>query len=361
MELLGAHRATEKRKDEHIELFESGGPRFRNKTTLLEEVDLVPRALPGTSLDEVDLRTEFLGRSMNAPVLISSMTGGTSTAGKVNMELAEVAAELGLGIGLGSQRAMLENPARAKDYMLRHIAPDVFIGGNIGIAQVIQAETKKIVNAVDIVGADALFVHLNPAMEAVQVEGDSNFKRSLESLSRLVEELDVPVIIKEVGSGIDPVTARSVADAGVRIVDVAGAGGTSWVGVEALRGRASGEAGGLGETFWDWGIPTAACLMMLDGTGLDLIGSGGLRTGLDAAKCLALGAKLCGVAGPVMEAYLSGGRKGCAGFLRKFIEELRLAVFLTGCKSFKELVDSPRVIGPVLWAWTRQALKKEGR
>lgn len=339
----------ERRKEDHLDLFRDHGPSFKAKTTLLEQVHLLPRALPETALEDIRLETRFLGKVLAAPLLISPMTGGTPRAGQINHDLAGVAQELGIGFGLGSQRAMIENPSRTASYQVRDIAPDIFLAGNIGIAQVTRLPPVRIAEAVQTVGADALYVHLNPAMEAVQVEGDSDLRGGLEALARLVEVSPVPVIVKEVGSGIDPDTARRVSEIGIRCVDVSGAGGTSWVGVEVERARVGRAA--VGETFWDWGIPTAACLLLARAADLTLIGSGGVRNGLDVARCLALGARLGGIAAPVLQAYLADGIEGARRYLSGVIEELRLAVFLTGGREAADLARCPRVLGPDLALW----------
>lgn len=335
------------RKDEHIALCLTDEVAFRAQTNLLDQVQLVHDALPELALSEVDLRTEFLGRTLRAPLVIAAMTGGTEQAHAINRDLARAAQALGLGFGFGSQRPMLEGITAGYD--VRDLAPNVLILGNIGLVQARQTPTAALAELVRRSGADALCVHLNPAMELVQPGGDVDFRGGLDTLRRLVGELPVPVVVKETGSGLSRGVGQRVAALGVQAVDTSGAGGTSWVGVETL--RAQGAQRTLGERFWDWGIPTAASVAQLDGLGLQICATGGVSDGLAAAHALALGATVVGLARPLLQARQQGGEEGLMARLSGILDELRAAHLLSGARTPAELRRLPVLIGPTLARW----------
>lgn len=337
-----------RRKQSHFDLCAQQDVEFKQKTTWLEYVELVHQPLTETLLDELDLRVEVVGKTLAAPLVITGMTGGTPDAGKFNKEVAAVADRLGLGFGVGSQRVMLNYPEVTDTFRVRDQAPNVLLFGNIGIAQARELSTAQLQKLVSDIQADALCVHLNTAMEIVQHQGDRDFRGSLEAIRRLLHELPVPIIIKETGCGFARETGEKLAAAGVEWVDVSGAGGTSWVGVETLRNRALQH---LGEAFWDWGVPTAASVLELRGLGLKLIASGGLRTGMHAAKALALGAQAAGVALPVLRAYVAGGAAGVEAYLQALLTELRAALMLCGCANVAELQTGCAVLGGKLLEW----------
>jgi isopentenyl-diphosphate delta-isomerase len=341
-----------KRKADHLEITASGEAAFRDRTTLLEDVRLVHCALPEARVDDVDLETDWLGRTFSAPVMITGMTGGTEEAGRINRDLARAAERLALPFGLGSQRAMVVRPETAKSYAVREAAPKVFLIGNLGIVQAREMTTAAVRELMKSVGADALAIHLNPAMELVQPGGDRDFRGGCETLKRLVGELGIPVYVKETGCGLSPAVLRLIRDCGITHVDVAGAGGTSWVGVEAK--RAQGAAQKLGEEFWDWGIPTAAAAVLAARDGMITCASGGVRGGLDVARALALGARMGGLAQPVLRAHRDGGENGAAEFLSHVIDGVRAAVFLAGCRHASELAMAPKVVTGELKEWMEQ-------
>jgi isopentenyl-diphosphate delta-isomerase len=341
------------RKSDHIALCASGEVEFRGKGTLLEQVHLVHDALPDRHLDEIDLSTKLLGKVLKAPLVISGMTGGTDEAQALNRDLARAAEALGIGFGLGSQRAMLVRPESIRTYVVRDVMPSTLLLGNLGLVQARDLSTAEVKRLVETVGADALCVHLNPAMELIQPGGDRDFRGGLETLKRLHGELGVPVVVKETGCGLSTKVGRLVAALGIDAVDVSGAGGTSWVGVETR--RAVAEARALGEELWDWGIPTAASVGLLDGLGLTIIATGGLRTGSDVAHALALGATVGGLAAPVLRAHKAGGYDGVIAYLQGVIESIRAITFLTGCRTPAELRHAPRVLGSTLRAWLSEA------
>ncbi len=345
------------RKKDHLALCATEDVGFKSKSTLFECVRLVHDALPDLHADRLDLGVRLFGKRLRAPLVIASMTGGTEEAGRVNRELSSIAEERGYGFGLGSQRAMHVRQGVEATYRVREGAKTTVVLGNLGVVQARQMTTAEVRALVDDVEADALCIHLNPAMELVQPGGDRDFSDGLETVRRLVAELGVPVIVKETGCGISPGVGRRLRGVGVRHVDVSGAGGTSWVGVETRRAADQGAAPAqlLGEALWDWGIPTAASVALLAPLGFEtIIATGGVATGLDVAKALALGASAGGIARPVLKAFHSGGREGALAFLDGIEAELRAAMLLTGSANVEALRHVPRVITGELLQWIEQ-------
>lgn len=346
------------RKADHLDLCATDDVAFVGKTTLLDEVELIHDALPELRVSDVDLSTDLVGRTLRAPLVIAAMTGGVDRAERVNRDLASVAQELGIGFGFGSMRPLLENGVRA-GYDVRAEAPDAVILGNIGVVQARAASTSQLQDLVGSTGCDALAVHLNPAMEVIQPEGDDDFTGGLDTIARLVAELDVPVVVKETGCGLSRTVGQRLVARGVQWVDVSGAGGTSWVGVETLRARAASRR--LGEMYWDWGIPTAATVAQLSGLPLGIIATGGVRHGLDVARALALGATAGGMARPFLQAWNAGGREAALDAARTVIEEIRLACLLTGSADPRALGEAPLVVGPTLERWVPASSPLRGR
>lgn len=338
------------RKLDHIDLCAEQEVEYRGKTTLLEEVELFHDALPELSIDEIELKSEVLGRSLAAPLLITGMTGGAERAKEINLTLARVAQELNIAFGVGSQRAMMRQPALLDTYRVREVAPDILLFGNIGAVQAAESSTQELEDLAGSIEADALCVHLNPAQEMIQPEGDRSFQGCLDAISRLVEELSVPIIVKETGCGLGPRTLDKLKKAGVKWVDTSGAGGTTWVGVETL--RTSPEKADLGELFWDWGVPTGAAISYAAARDFRVIGSGGLRTGLDCARALALGADLAGMALPWLKTAYNEGYAAALSFGQTTIQSLKVACLLTGSATLAELRRAPRILGPNLRRWT---------
>ncbi len=348
------------RKSDHLELCAEGDVGFRRATTLFECVQLVHDALPEMKLSDVDLSVTVLGKRLRAPLLIAAMTGGTEEAGRINRELASIAEERGYGFGLGSQRAMHVRPGSSATYRVREVAPATLVLGNLGLVQARAMTTSEVRVLVDEVGADALCVHLNPAMELVQPGGDRDFGHGVDTLHRLARDLGVPVVVKETGCGLSPSVGRRLREIGVRHVDVSGAGGTSWVGVETQRAAAEGDEGAraLGEALWDWGVPTAASVALLAPMGFEtIVATGGIATGLDVARAIALGASAAGIARPVLRALTKvggGGRAAAVAHLDGVESELRAAMLLTGCRDVAALRLAPRVALPPLTSWLEQ-------
>ena len=343
---------TARRKDAHLDLCATGDVEPAQNSTLLEYVHLIHCAMPELAADEVDLTTPFLGKSLRAPLLVTGMTGGTERAGVVNRDLALLAERHGLAFGVGSQRAMAEDASRTASYAVRDVAPTVALLGNIGLYQAIGLGVDGVRRLSDAIGADGMALHLNAGQELTQPEGDRDFRGGYQVVELLVRAFGDRLLVKETGCGIGPDVARRLADLGVRNIDVSGLGGTSWVRVEQL--RASGVQAQLGAEFSAWGIPTAAALASVRravGSGVQLVASGGLRTGLDAAKVLALGADVAGLALPLFRAQQAGGLAGAEAALELLLGGLRQAFILTGSRSCTELRQRPRVVTGELKDW----------
>ncbi|HVP28882.1 MAG TPA: type 2 isopentenyl-diphosphate Delta-isomerase [Myxococcota bacterium] len=336
------------RKTSHLDLCVAEDVEHRGGT-LLDEVQLLHDALPELALEEVELATTLFGRRLAAPLFVSGMTGGTPAAAAVNRALAAVAQKCGLGMGVGSQRAMLERPETAATYRLRAVAPDIVVLANLGAVQARDGGAVRVRELVDAIEADALCIHLNVAQELVQAEGDRDFRGCLDAIATLAATLPVPVVAKETGCGLSPGVLERLRAAGVAWVDVSGAGGTSWTGVEALRGPARQR--GLGEELREWGIPTAASIVYAHRAGLGTIASGGIRSGLDAARALALGADAVALALPFLRAYAAGGIDGALETAERLVTALRAVLLLTGSRRVTELRRARRILGPRLRAW----------
>ncbi|MDX2019328.1 MAG: type 2 isopentenyl-diphosphate Delta-isomerase [Deltaproteobacteria bacterium] len=344
------------RKADHLTITASGAGAFR-RGSLLDEVNLIHHALPEIDADAIDLTTTLLGRAISAPLMLTGMTGGTEEAAAINKQLAVIAERLHIPFGLGSMRALVVKPELAATYHVRDVAPSVFLLGNFGVVQASQMTTAQVRAALDQLEANALCIHLNPAQEMAQPGGDRDFRGGLAAIKRLHAELGLPVLVKETGCGISPAIVRALDDIGVGAIDVSGAGGTSWVAVEAQRSSATSLEQAVGQDFWDWGIPTAAAIgwARQQNPRATLIASGGIRTGLDAARALALGADLVGVAQPALKALKDHGPAGAEQYLQGLIAGIRAACLLTGSASAKQLRYAPKVVGPNLASWLAQA------
>lgn len=344
----GAALQTQNRKADHLRVCLEEDVQSHRMTNGLERYRFTHCCLPELNRADIDISTRFLERVVRTPLLISSMTGGTEQARVINQRLAQAAQRYGLVMGVGSQRVALENPDLKDTFCVRQYAPDALIFANLGAVQLnYDYGVTQCQKAVDWLEADALILHLNPLQEAVQTEGDVNFKGLLAKIEQLINVLPVPVIAKEVGNGISAVMARRLMDIGITAIDVAGAGGTSWARVESERAQDPKQRR-LGNTFADWGISTAECIVEIrqmmaaanrhghQAEKLSLIASGGLRNGLDAAKTLALGADLAGMAMPFLQAAnqsVSALNELCEAL----IAEIVTVLFCTGCASLDEL------------------------
>jgi len=335
----------ERRKADHIRINLEEDVGFDRLTTGLEHYRFVHQALPELDLAAVDLSTTAFGRPMQAPLLISSMTGGTERAHMINHCLATAAQASGIAMGLGSLRAALENPELLSSFRVRHVAPDIPLLANLGAVQLNYGITvDDCRRAVEMVGADALILHCNALQEALQPGGDTNFAGLLRRIEGVCRGLDVPVVVKEVGWGISAQVARRLVDAGVAAIDVAGAGGTSWSQVEMYRAETDVERR-VAATFRDWGIPTAESIRMVRAAAGDvlIIASGGLRNGLDVAKALALGAHLGGMTQSLLRAALIS-TDAVLEVIQAVVTELRIAMFCIGARTLDDLRDTPHLV-----------------
>jgi len=326
------------------------------------DITLLPRALPTADLDQVELYAEFLGRGLKAPLVISSMTGGFEAAREINAILAAAAERHGIAMGVGSQRAALRNPDLAATFsVVSESVKKTMLIANIGAPQLVPQESGPAVSGDDIdrlarmIQADALAVHFNYLQEAVQPEGDRRAHGLREAIATALANLELPAIAKETGAGLSETAALEMRGLGFKALDVGGQGGTSFALIEGLRAQASGDARGshLGSVFGDWGIPTPVSVVMARAADLPIIATGGIRSGLDAAKAIALGATLVGVARPLLLAALQGS-DAVDHWLYEFLEELRLAIFLTGGKSPRDLREARYVVLGDTRAWLTQ-------
>ncbi len=325
------------RKDDHIKINLARDVRS-TLTTGLEKVHFTHEALPELDLDEVDTRLSLFGKKLQAPILVSSMTGGTKDAGSINMRLAEAAQECGLAMGVGSQRAAIEHPEQADSFRVRKVAPDILLFANLGAVQLNYGYgLEQCQRAVDMIEADALYLHLNPLQEAVQHGGDVNWKGLAKKIEEVCKTLDVPVIAKEVGWGISEKTAKILAECGVAAIDVAGAGGTSWSQVEMH--RAPDEfLRSLAATFVGWGIPTSESIGLVRkaAPAMTIFASGGLKDGLDIAKCVALGAALGGMAGQFLKAA-AVSTENAVEMMKLTQRQIQVTMFCAGAGKLAEL------------------------
>ena len=329
------------RKREGIVIPLTRNVQAKESSTYLEYVKLIHNALPEIDFDAVDTSQKFLGHNFKAPIIIDSMTGGTPEATKINSRLALAAQKFGLGMGLGSQRAGLLSSELAETYSIaRSNAPNAFLVANIGGAQLSKGlKIKDIKNMIQMIEADALVVHLNPLQELIQPEGEPKYKGVLSKIKEICSNFDIPIIVKEVGAGISMDVAKRLQSAGVSAINVAGSGGTSWAGVEKLRAETAHDSNkiNLGELFWDWGIPTAVSLIEVrKSVKIPVIASGGIRNGLEIAKCVTLGANMCGMAFPFLR-HASKSLESLYEFTSRTLIELRSAMFLVGSKNINQL------------------------
>jgi isopentenyl-diphosphate delta-isomerase len=340
----GAPMAHDRRKADHIRINLEEDVEFPNLTNGFEHYRLMHQALPELDMLGIDLSVGLLGKRLAVPLLISSMTGGTERAASINRNLAVAAQARGVAMGLGSQRAGLEQPETVETFRVRDVAPDILLFANLGAVQLNYGYTAgQCRRAVEMVGADALILHLNPLQEALQADGNWNWAGLLPRIEAVCRQVGVPVVAKEVGWGIGERVARQLAEAGVAAIDVAGAGGTSWSEVESHRAPTE-TLRQLARAFADWGIPTADALLMArrGAPTLPLIASGGMRTGIEAAKALALGASAVGIASPFLKAAVESAETVMAA-IDQFTAELRIAMFCTGAGRVASLREPGRI------------------
>jgi isopentenyl-diphosphate delta-isomerase len=331
-----------KRKEEHLRISLNEKVGFKGITTGLENYRFIHQAMPYGDLKDIDLSTTLLRKRLEAPIMISSMVGGIKAARRLNRNLAEAAQTLGLAMGVGSQRCLVDAPEVTGTYWVRDVAPDILLFANVGAIQLNYGYTvKQLLKVVRSIEADALILHLNPLQEALQIEGNTNFSGLLSKIKKVCAELPVPVLIKEIGCGISEETASFLVEAGVAGIDVAGAGGTCWSEIEKMRLTDNIKSCAASE-FASWGIPTSDSLIMTRKAAPDMpiIASGGIRTGMDAAKAIALGADAIGIGGPLLQA---ADKSAChvIAYLKEIIEVLKVVMFCTRTDSIIKLKNSP--------------------
>ncbi len=343
----------EKRKSEHLRIVSLQDVEHQ-QSTLLEDVQLLHQALPEIDPEDICFEQQFFGRKLRSPFMITSMTGGAEFAEELNVGLAQVASNLGIAFALGSQRVLLRHPEFLDHFAVRKYIPEGVLLGNIGGLQLLEYSLDDIVSLVELIDGDGICVHLNIAQELVQGEDQHHFRGILDQLARLVDRLPGKVLIKETGAGFSPQTLEKIAKIGVPYLDVSGAGGTSWTKVEMHR-ASDPYLHRLGETFSDWGVPTAFSLIAAKHLlrNCRLIGSGGIRHGLDAARAIAIGADVIGFAKPVLLAFLEKGIEGAASWIREVELELKTAMLLTGACNLEELHRTPRVYTGALRDWLK--------
>ncbi len=351
---------TRRRKADHIKICLDEKAQAKLATTGFEDIHFVHKSLPEIDKQKIDLSTCLFGHKFNAPIIVGAMTGGTAEAEKINANIAHAVENLGLGMGVGSQRAAIENPKLAETFSIaRKKAPRAFLIANIGGVQLVNGYgAKEVRKAVDMIGADAVAIHLNALQETVQPNGQTNFEGVLAKICEIASELYVPVIVKETGSGIAAEEAKKLEAAGVKAIDVGGLGGTSFAAVEYYRTEKEEHSVQrfLGEAFWDWGIPTAASTAEVTQTvKVPVIASGGMRNGTDAAKALSIGACLTSFSQPILQTAVKSAAE-TENLLALIIEELRNVMFLVGTKNVEQLRQTPLVVT----GKTRKWLKDRG-
>jgi isopentenyl-diphosphate delta-isomerase len=344
-DMVNDRSLTQERKSDHVRICLSEQVEFQTKKTGLEKYEFIHQALPEINKNEIDISTEFFGKILGAPIIIEAMTGGTDLAYQINENLAYAAQRLRIGMMVGSQRVSLEYPSLAHTFQVRHKVPDTLLIANIGAVQLNNGfDYEACLEAISMIGADALALHLNPLQEAIQEEGNTNFRGLLRKIEMLREKLTIPLVVKEVGCGISKEVALKLKEAGVDCIDVGGAGGTSWAKIESLRAK-SGHLRGVGEELSEWGIPTAKSIQLVREAVPDIliIASGGIRTGIDAAKAIALGADGVGMALPLLSPALES-TSSVEAVLMRIIEVLKIVMFCIGSADLNNLKNTKHLV-----------------
>jgi isopentenyl-diphosphate delta-isomerase len=345
------HDDLPQRKSQHLDLVQRQEVEPDGADPLFSCVRLVHRALPELSLDEIDLRARLCGKELRAPLMIVGMTGGTERAGQVNHDLAKLAQEAGVAFGVGSMRVLLDEPRLLPTFAVQPARPPLLMA-NLGAQQLVQRGPAAALRLVEMLQADGICIHLNAAQELVQSDGDRDFRGCLSAIAKLAQELGERLIVKETGCGLSPGVVRDLARNGVRGVDVSGLGGTSWPRVEQLRAKTD-EGKALGGQLSEWGIPTAACVAAARKAAPEvrIVASGGIRDGFDAARALALGADVAGVALPFVRAHHDGGLEAARKLLQGFIASLKAAMLLCGARDVAALRGSKPIVLEPLRSW----------
>lgn len=327
-----------KRKKDHIDICLNKDVQFNSFSSGFDSYHFEHQALPEIDFNDIDLSIELFGKKLNAPIFVSSMTGGLEKGSQINKNLAQACQKLNIAMGLGSQRIILEVPESLESFKIRDVAPDIFLFGNVGAVQLNYGYGKtEITKLVECVGANAIFLHLNPLQEAIQPEGDKDFSGLLKKIDQVAKGVKFPVFIKETGCGISSSLAKKLNTSAISGIDVSGGGGTSWALIESYRAKNTLQAK-IGETFRNWGIPTAESLVKVREHVKNkyIFGSGGIRNGIDVCKAIALGSDCVGIAQPLLESATISP-EAVEEKLQQYIEELKIAMFCLGVKSIKEL------------------------
>ena len=339
-------RETESRKLDHIKISLDRDVKFNKKTTGFEDIELIHHALPELDLDSIETKVTFLKKEFNAPIVIEAMTGGNENSMEINGLLAQLANEFNIPMGLGSQRAGIENKDLAATYSVaRDVSKDIFLIGNIGGAQLNKGfGVTEINECIDMIKANAIAIHLNPLQESLQKEGDKNFKGVLKKLEELNDSISVPLIIKETGCGFSKEDLKLLKTIGIKNIDIAGAGGTSWAAVEHFRNKSFPVLEEISKNFWDWGIPTVVSTIWASEIGFNIISSGGIRTGIEVAKSISCGATMAGLAHPLLKHAFENDLNALKEQLVQLILELKTTMFLTKSSSIDELKITEKII-----------------
>jgi isopentenyl-diphosphate delta-isomerase len=336
--MKNSDNTTSGRKKEHLDLSLNSEVSFKTKSNGFDYYDFIHDAATEVELEKISFKTKLFKKKINYPFIISCMTGGTTEAENINAQLAIAAEELKIPIGVGSQRQALENKNHRITYsVIRKNAKSVPVLGNLGAAELVKLKSiDQIKMLIDLVEADAFVIHLNPLQELLQKEGNPNFKGLIKSLRRMIREIKIPVLVKEIGSGISSEVAKRLLETGVKGIDVAGSGGTSWAGIEILRNKSSAD-----DYFWDWGLPTSFCLKenskLKKKYDFVLIGSGGINSAIDVAKAFALGADYVASARIILKQLDAEGVEGVKKLVYNWFETIRKIMFLTGSSSLKDI------------------------
>ncbi len=333
---MPSDHGTSNRKVEHVNIVLKQPVQFSTKTTGFEEMEIEYVSLPELDAKKIETKTRFLGHDFSFPFMVSSMTGGHDSLKQINVDIARACEETKIGMGLGSTRAAIEKPSTFSSFDVRKYAPHIFLACNLGVSQLKEYSTTKIQKLINELQCDALIIHSNAAQEIVQEEGTPQFKGCVSEINRVAQELEQPVIVKEVGNGLSPSVVRLLDKTKIAAIDVAGAGGTSWTAIESKRGSSDNKE--LGERFWNVGIPTVpAILGAKKNTHKLLVGSGGVRSGQDILKCLALGASMGAAAIPIIHMQNKKGSKGMVAHIESLKRELKAGMFLAGAKKVQEV------------------------
>jgi isopentenyl-diphosphate delta-isomerase len=340
---------TQKRKLDHIKICLEEDIEFKTKTTGFEDISFIHRAIPEIDMNEINYEIDFLGHHFRSPLIIGAMTGGHQEALSINEKLAEIAEKFEIGIGVGSQRAAIEDKNVENTFsIVREKAPKAFVISNIGAPQLINLKYSDINKLITMLSSNALAIHLNKLQESIQPEGETRFKDFSKELKKLISKIEIPIIVKETGSGISMEDAEILEKIGVSAIDVSGSGGTSWAAVESFRGNNK-----YGDFFREWGIPTAVSIIeCTNSTNIPIIASGGIRDGLDVAKALALGADIVSISLPFLR-QVKKGIKYAENYLNEIIKQLQVVMYLIQAKNIKDLKKTPLLITGKTAEWLR--------